>query len=727
MVKKKFILIILALFCSLPGTAKPEASFEGTQNGILRNSFELFGAQIEDVAVDSSGRVYAAANAPNGIFCLENGSTTWTDPPAGSDLGNIRNIALGSTAGTAFVVGGIQAFRTTDGCQTWTQLKGTKEGHDDFGFQISYGHGTLLIQNRDGTLDRSTDNGATFTRITVVSGAQEITGIAASPTSGEFYAFVKKDNLVTLYRSTNSGADWTPTGKSGDYVYVAVDPENSLRVAITTGQGDVELSTDGGNSFQIINAPASSKRKLVFNHGRIYKGNVYTDDAVHWSLLNKTLTGADIMGPVAGLTTDASILYAATTLGIGKSTDTGSTFTDSINGMYAVGVHDIAQAADKNIVFLGTEQGLAKTTTFLAESGPTWTLPVIVNPNHPYTAIYSIHIDNSDQNRIYVGTSNGEIYYSSDAGINWTAATVESNLDAEISAIAETSDGTLYAAYSARGPVARGGVLRSSDKGVNWAVISTSHVDINCNTILAVDNTIFVGAGNDQDQNNSANGMYRFDGTTWSKVILPADGQLIMSIASSGNVLLAASAADSDQNGSVFRSKDKGITWTDVTAKGLRTGGGWYRTLAVDFKNPDIIYAAHGRPAGTAEMYYSQDRGENWSLLYTGLIDEVPEVMLVDGLTVGSGVGFTGIAPRKSVNVKVLINKRNALCTLTDAGNFLRSQQVSLEIKKGPVFTRFQTKTTSEKGKVTFNLKKVKSGAKVRARFLTEVSKTKKN
>lgn len=734
---KKLFSLLLQVIIIFPLTEKAfaDASFEGTQNGIVRSSFDLYGGYTSDIAVDGAGKVYAAFNSPNGVYCLENGATEWSDPPEGSDLGNVRAIALGSTNGTAFIIGGISLFRTTDSCATWQELVGSSGDSitNDFGFHLAFSHGALLVDTRNGKLDRSINNGDSFQSITVVSGAQTTEGLAASPTSNEFYVLTKKDNLVALYRSSDAGVTWSDTGKSGDFADVAVDSTNASRIAICTNSGGVEFSSDGGSHWTTLNPPSTSRRDVKFINGRLYKGNSYTDDLTNWTLLGESNTGATLVTPIAVSPIDPATLYVGTELGIAKSTDGGANFTDLNTGIYSVNVQDIAQAPDKNIVYLATVQGLAKTTNYVNADGPTWNFPVTINAGNPYLEVTSVAIDSQDSNRVYAGTLNGEIYYSTNAGGSWTAATLDLISSGDFSAITQTIDGTLYASYRVRGTNS-GGVFRSQDRGITWSKISAGVFSIDCNAIAVINNTIFVGTGDDQDQSNPENGVYKFDGTSWTKLGGAVSGQLVLAIISIDNVLIAASAPDSDVAGGVFRSTNAGSTWIEVTSKGLRTGDGWYRTLAFDPKNTDIVYVAHGRPAGTAEMYYSQDKGSTWALLYTGLTDEVPEAMLVDGLSIGSALGFTGFALRNNVKVlaKLVKGKTKATsskslsCSLKAGKTALPRQQVSLEVKKGKKYQRLQTKKTPASGTQSFSLAKVKPGSKVRCLFLEAASGQKK-
>lgn len=722
---KHLLNLIFCISILLPKFILADASFEGKQSGIDRTGLELFGAQVETLAIDSSGRVYLGARAPNGIFCLESGSSEWSGPPSGSDIGQVAGVAVGASAGTAYVIGGISLFKTTDGCATWSELTGSsgESQGNNYGFQIEFGHGALLVENRDGTIDRSTDNGSNFSKITVLNGATDIVDIAASPTTDKFFALVKVDEVTTLYSSSDAGQSWSATSKSGDYVDVEIDPNNANNLALATSTGDVELSLNEGGSFSTLSAPGTSKTFLKFINSRLYKGNAYSDDYSSWSSLDSTNSGADIISPVVADPSDSNTLFVGTELGLGKSSNGGTSFVDVLDGLYAVKVHDIAQSSDKQTVYLATAQGLAKTTNFLASTGATWTFPVTIDPSNPFRSVFAIAIDRNDETKVYSGLGNGELYLSSDSASTWTAATVSASTPGDVSDIEQTESGLLYAAH-ASGDGNSGGVLKSSDGGSTWSDISTSAFDIDTNTLASVGETVFAGTGSDVDLTNSENGIYKYDGSSWTKVSGITDGQLIMALVSVGSTLIGASAADSDEAGGVFRSSDSGSTWSEVTSKGLREDGGWYRTLAVDPENTDIIYVAHGRPSGTAEIYYSVDQGKTWALLYTGLTDEVPEVMLVDALTVGSGVGATEFDVSSGVKLSAKSKGNKLTCTLKDGKTGLANAKLVMEKKKKKIYVRSgKSKTSKNSGKAIFTVKKAGT---YRCSFLTKKSKTKK-
>jgi hypothetical protein len=115
------------------------------------------------------------------------------------------------------------------------------------------------------------------------------------------------------------------------------------------------------------------------------------------------------------------------------------------------------------------------------------------------------------------------------------------------------------------------------------------------------------------------------------------DGQEVNDLAASGTVVFAAAGDTEPSGGGLFRSED-GVSWNAVGADVIEDGR-CTRTIAVDPADPTQVYAATGCPGGPSRIYKSEDTGLGWRLLSTGLTDEVPKAMLVDGLIVGQNTG----------------------------------------------------------------------------------------
>jgi photosystem II stability/assembly factor-like uncharacterized protein len=143
----------------------------------------------------------------------------------------------------------------------------------------------------------------------VGSGGETIYDFGVSPSNAEFYLLAGSDGDVTLYHSTDGGASWTSTGKSGDFLQVEVNPSDSAEIVLASRQGAMEYSEDGGSSWDASSPPSRSKSTLHFAGSTLFSGSAFTDDFSTWDTLDELASGVDLTGPVYSDPTDSSVLY----------------------------------------------------------------------------------------------------------------------------------------------------------------------------------------------------------------------------------------------------------------------------------------------------------------------------------------------------------------------------------------------------------------------------------
>ncbi len=181
--------------------------------------------------------------------------------------------------------------------------------------------------------------------------------------------------------------------------------------------------------------------------------------------------------------------------------------------------------------------------------------------------VRSLGADPSDPRRIYLGTSDGHVFGSRDAGEHWQLlGRASSRLDGVVTAIlVDPRDSrTLYAATWTQDPAAGGGVFRSDDGGHTW----------------------------------------RAAGLT---------GQAVRALAQapSNPDLVVAGTLDG-----VYRSADAGQTWQRISPEHhaeIRN----LDSVAIDPRNPEILYV------GTFHLpWKTTDGGRRWFPIHEGMIDD---------------------------------------------------------------------------------------------------------
>lgn len=175
--------------------------------------------------------------------------------------------------------------------------------------------------------------------------------------------------------------------------------------------------------------------------------------------------------------------------------------------------------------------------------------------------------DPANARRLFLGTTDGHIFLSDDAGEHWVLAGRAGNRrDSVVTAIvvdAHNSNHVLVSTWTRDGEQG-GGVFQSEDGGRSW----------------------------------------RASGLTGHAV------RALAAAPSDANVIVAG-ALDG-----IFRSSDGGKTWERISPEGhaeLRN----LDSIAVDPRNPETIYA------GTFHLpWKTTDGGKNWSAVHLGMIDD---------------------------------------------------------------------------------------------------------
>src|SRR5262249_28609968 len=186
-------------------------------------------------------------------------------------------------------------------------------------------------------------------------------------------------------------------------------------------------------------------------------------------------------------------------------------------------------------------------------------------------------------NTIYVATSGGGIWKSSDAGVTFSPDW-PNDVTQTMGAIAQGSDGTLYVGTGEANPSGGGltftgdGMYRSTDGGANWTHIGLEHSAAIGR--VAVDptnsNVVYAAASGSISRTVSQRGLYKTTdgGQSWTKVLdVPNDstGAIDVAIDPTNPQRVYASLWDHHRNNGariyggigsgLFRTDDGGATW----------------------------------------------------------------------------------------------------------------------------------------------------------------------
>lgn len=728
---------IAAMFLGLAPFAAQAGVFDGDQNGSLRESLELEGCYAENIAIGQNTGgddvLYLACNAASGIFVSEDGETWTPATETGADYGAPIDVAASDDeSDVAYMIAGIQLWKTSDAGASWDRI-GESDDVSNVGQRLVYDRGVLMATYRsDSQIIVSSDQGDSFSFVDVTSDGSGAVYDFARDADGTWYALAGSEDSTTLYSSSDDGATWTTTGKSGNYSSVGAHPSNT-QILVLAGDDAVEVSTDGGSTWTETDhaTPEDVERIAIAGNGNIVAaGYVSTDSGNSWTAFTDDTVD---LRPDFFSTDSSGNLYMKSGQGIAKSTDNGSDWTEYTDGLVASRIYDFTISSNKKVAWVASYGAFVKATNFKRTTRgrlPTWTVPTQPADNIQATDAVWVHPTSTDTVLVAVG---GEVYRTTNGGTSWSSVSTGGSGNVNDFAYDAEND-IVYVAH------ATAGVFKSTDTGATWSTTSLT----NAATALAVDGNgnVLAGMGTEDTTDAAGLGIYMYDGSSWTQLSSTGFDSSwvsdVMYVSATDSVYVGTT--DSDGMGTVYRSKDS-TDWSAWKAMTDLPEDLYGPTLAAE-DNGLMFYVGSTRPAGTGYIYKCTATGKKCGVYYTGLVDETFDNMIFDDfVTVGSGM--YRYESKATLTLKKLSKKKagkhQLRATLKDTvtGKNLKNKKIKLLRKSGATFKRVKAqkvKRTNAKGKATFGVRK-KGQYKVRwvpqksiesAAYTTRVNSTKK-
>jgi len=472
-------------------------------------------------------------------------------------------------------------YKTINGGTAWTLLSATEF------IDMEFKPGTSSIiygSTKGGDIFRSTDDGSIWTATLSTTNARTELAVSAN-NQAIVYAVVSNTSygLAGIYKSTDSGASFTLVlngatnnilnnscggstggGQAWYDLCIAADPTNADIVFV--GGVNTWKSVNGGTAWTIsshwngscgVQAVHADKHSLVYQNG-------------------------------------TSTLFEGNDGGLYKTTNIGSTWTDLGSGLiisqlYRLGVAQTV--ANENIIGLqdnGTKSFLSGIwSDELGGDG------------------FECVIDYTNQNTLYGEIYYGDIYRSTDHGVNWTH--IKSGLTGSAwwcapYVIDPNVNTTIYMGYQ--------DVFKSTNQGTAWTKISTWAGDYLKSLAVAPSNSNYIYAA-------TSSILYRttIGGTTWTNITgtIPVGSGNITYISVKNDDPNTAWVTLGGYNSTrVFQTIDGGTTWTDISA-GLPS-------------IPVMCVVQNKQNTSQVELYAGTDVGvyvkvgaANWAMFSTGL------------------------------------------------------------------------------------------------------------
>jgi Bacterial Ig domain/Calx-beta domain/Domain of unknown function (DUF4214) len=512
---------------------------------------------------------------------------------------------------------GAGVFKTTDGGATWNQLLQTAASPNWYyvdRLAISPADNQVLLAATRSGVWRSADGGTTWSRRLTTSFMFDVN---FDPTEAS-KAIASGDNGTIRY-STDGGLTWNPaTGISGSRIEVAYarSSPNIVYASVENGQGQVYKSTDGGQSYSLINGTSQHLQDQGWYDNALWVDPTNPNNIVVGGItLFRSTNGGANFSQIGSVHADQHIIieapgfdgvtnktvYFGNDGGIYRTTDINAGFVNTTELNNNLGITQFYGAAgnvSSGRIVGGTQDNgtlryLGNTETWDSVAGGDggWCASDPTNPNFFFGEFQWLQLHRS----IDGGGTAQSIYQGiTDAVPNGTTNFIAPFiLDPNNPNTLLAGGANLWRSNNAKG------------SPLNWTIIKTT-IGSNISAIaVANGNSDIVWVGH-----NNGNIFVTTNGTaaspTWTQVNMPAAGRrntrITIDPTNSNRVYVTFGGYAA---GNVWRTDNAGASFVNIT-NNLPIAP--VRSLVVWQNNPNYLYV--GTEVG---VFASANGGQTWS------------------------------------------------------------------------------------------------------------------
>jgi photosystem II stability/assembly factor-like uncharacterized protein len=558
---------------------------EETGNGIFRSTD--FGAswvprnngltskQVYAVDVDSTdvNNIKILVGTHAGLFITTDFGENWNQINNGITHLTISDVAIhpnGDYFATSF---GNQVYHSTNQGQSWNSISNGLQSQNR---EILIGHNDYLYVGTDGNgVFRSINYGGNWHPVNNGLMYLSIHALSASPDGDIFVGTsIFEIGVGKAYKSTNFGESWISISDSLNSPRVfsfLFKPDGSGGTEIFAGtfRRGIYLSNNNGGSWIDKNTGLISTNiysLIADQNGKVFAGTLLAgvfdspDGGTDWRYINNGfplytyITVHDF--EIKKIPPDNYYLFAATNIGIYRSTDKGVSFHFSSNGIPG-GTRAVAVSPNGNLFAASYSNRVFISTN----NGDSWE-PTGAGITHLH--VWALFVNQNGD--VFAGTNGHGIFRSTNNGLSWDE--INTGLTGTyIRVITSSPEGNLYAGTLGLTGTGEGGVFRSTNNGDDWVIMnsglpsnSTIHDFAFYDNKIFVATTVFSGT--------SSNGVYisTNNGQSWE----PFKTGLT-------NILVRSLTIDStDQNNPVLYA-------------GTESGGVWKHPIDPSFIPVELI------------------------------------------------------------------------------------------------------------------------------------------
>ena len=577
-----------------PGAGRPLAADTGHWTDLGPWVADVFAVVVDPVHPKV---VYAGTSLGDSVFKSLDGGVTWT--PSGRGLtgqGHALAIRPDQTS-TLYITTFDGVFQSVDGAITWGPAA---PGFPRFSALVFDPSNSQTVYAAGSGVTKSVDGGTTWTSASngLPAGA-DVAALAIEPSAPlTLYAGLAAGGQVGAFKTTDGGRTWHQAGALINEPIVALA---LARVAagpaavLAAAHSALFKSVDGGATWTeadhglfgtalgltaLAVDPASPATIYAGTRGGVYKS---IDAAVSWAPMNQGLADSDVQALATGARGSAAVLAGTSAAqpasGVYRSADGAATWSASDHGLSTMTAGYAVSPQGASTMFAWSSPSplpdLALEFLVTHDGGLTW-VPVS-GLDGKVGSVRQVSFDPQVAGTVYAivvppdadNFTPNVLYRSRDGGVSWSALTTPKSI------------GTLYIdpqdsaiLYGAPGNDVNGfehfygqGLLRSADAGSTWTAVTGSALAQVVSVAVAIDPTtptnVYAWGANPTQQVSTSLFKSTDRGVTWS----PLTGlSLVREVAIDPNssATLYASA-----NGAVEKSADGGVTWAVVNTPRL--------------------------------------------------------------------------------------------------------------------------------------------------------------
>lgn len=523
----------------------------------------------------------------------------------------------------------------------------------------------------DGGVYKSFDGGLTWIDKSKGLDNKEIWSVKIDPSNHNIIYAGSNDG--DIYKSEDAGENWRKVKDKGQpfetIFSLEIDQTDHNIVLAGSRYGIIYRTVDGGNTWTTINnangldtdGVISSIHISPHNHNLVLATSGFMDvwdlDSRHgvfksedngqtWRPLTNGLGGNVNFGDTAFHPTDSNVIYAVNGLisednaGLFRSDNLGETWSNVYPGVRLSSIE--INPLNPNIIYLGGESMEVLKST---DGGNNWDYITsgVLGPDNGGSFITGLTLDTQDPDRIFIASYAAGNYRSLDGGANWEEINdqIRASYTKALATDYSSSLGVYASSFTNGLHLINGGLdwerIRNVGSGINgFARLITSRSDPNLmygigDFILSSDKTITEEFRVSYDQ-----------GRNWQIITLPLKESTLISVVrdptrskvmsqgidvfspgetqiKSSNAHVFSAVIDPTNSniayagtidGGIFKTIDKGVTWVQKN-----NGLGVNKNIRSININPSTGRVYAGAVGDDAELFYSDDQGENWQKL----------------------------------------------------------------------------------------------------------------